>query len=149
MLQGINMNNKEYNVIVKGSVIQEFFGKYSPFNLNKDIKAQELKEKDLNNIAIELADMIKGGYMRPTCTAFNWNSAHTINLTKVRIEDVTRQKGKSNGYRCIVLVDELNNYIYLLHIYRHSHGEKENISKSEENELKYLLKVYEESICAV
>lgn len=47
---------------------------------------------------------------------------------KIRVLDVARDAGKSNGYRCIVLVDYVNNAVFLLHLYRHGHGESDNIT---------------------
>ena len=49
---------------------------------------------------------------------------------------------KSNGYRCIVLVDYVHSSAFLLHIYRHAHGEAENISRSDRNQLDGLVDEY-------
>ena len=68
---------------------------------------------------------------------------------KIRIEDVQRDAGKSNGYRCIVLVDMMNRHAFLLHLYRHSHGERDNISSREENKLKKLVNDYVEALNAM
>ena len=57
-----------------------------------------------------------------------------------------RDAGKSNGYRCIMLVDTLNRHAFLLHIYRHGHGEDKNIDKKSENQLKKLVDEYSKAL---
>ena len=60
--------------------------------------------------------------------------------------DVARLSGKSHGYRCIALFDTDKKFVFLLHVYRHGHGEDQNISKKERNMLRNLVDQYVESM---
>ena len=140
------MANKKYNVVIDVEKIQENFAEYSPFNLERDIKNQKLEENDLQNIACSIADEMYYGFDRKSCIAVYWGKKRKANYAKVRVVDLTRSGGKSSGFRCIVLVDEVNCYGYLLHIYRHGHGEKDNISRKEQNKLEALVEAYINSI---
>ena len=71
-----------------------------------------------------------------------------VSCAKIRTMDIEREVGKSNGYRCIVLADNINKCAFLLHVYRHGHGEDENISHSDKNKLKKLVKEYSDSLKA-
>ena len=48
-----------------------------------------------------------------------------------------------------VLVDYVHSSAFLLHIYRHAHGEAENISRSDRNQLDGLVDEYERSLEAM
>ena len=101
----------------------------------------------MDRIAEELGNEIHAGIERPpTTTALYWGKGRKATYAKIRVLDVVRDAGKSNGYRCIVLVDYVNNAAFLLHLYRHEHGEKDNISRSDKNTLRKLVDEYVASL---
>lgn len=126
-------------------VALEELGKYTPYNLKKDIK--DIDEETLADIAKDIADEIYQGLDRPpTAVALRWSKKRQAACAKIRVVDVDRDAGKSNGYRSIVLVDYVHNSAFLLHLYRHGHGEDENISKSDRNMLNKLVEEYAQSL---
>lgn len=126
-------------------VALEELGKYTPYNLKKDIK--DIDEETLADIAKDIADEIYQGLDRPpTAVALRWSKKRQAACAKIRVVDVDRDAGKSNGYRSIVLVDYAHHSAFLLHLYRHGHGENENISKSDRNMLNKLVEVYAQSL---
>ena len=85
----------------------------------------------------------------PTAVSLHWGRNRHASCAKIRVVDVRREAGKSKGYRCIVLVDYVHSGAFLLHIYRHAHGEEENISRSDRNQLDKLVDEYERSLEAM
>lgn len=117
----------------------------SPYNLKKDIKA--IDKAELDRIAEEIGNEVHNGIERPpVTTALYWAINRKAAYAKIRVLDVVRDAGKSNGYRCIVLVDYINNAAFLLHLYRHGHGESDNISLKDRNTLKSLVDEYVASL---
>ncbi len=130
----------KYTVYYDPDVIDEEFDK-SPFSLRKDIR--HINEDEINSIVEEIANELYIGIDRPPNTILKYiNKKRSVAYVKIKVLDIKRGAGKSNGYRCIVLVDIDNNRAFLLHLYRHGHGEDRNISKKEENELKKLVEEY-------
>lgn len=120
----------------------------TPYNLKKDLK--NIDEQTRQEIAEELANEIYLGLDRPpTAVSLHWGRKRQATCAKIRVVDVRRDAGKSNGYRCIVLVDYVHSSAFLLHIYRHAHGEAENISRSDRNQLDGLVDEYERSLEAI
>ena len=119
--------------------------KYSPFNLRRDIRKTGMSDDELESVAQIIADELYYGIHRPPTTVRLFENRRSA-CVKVRTVDVKRDSGKSNGYRCILLVDQLNFRAFLLHIYRHGHGEDKNISNAENNQLKKLVKKYNEDL---
>lgn len=120
----------------------------SPFNLKKDLK--NLSAELVQRIAEEIAHTLHYDIDRPPSLVARFiEKERKAAWVKIRIEDVQRDAGKSNGYRCIVLVDMMNRHAFLLHLYRHSHGERDNISSREENKLKKLVNDYVEALNAM
>ena len=105
----------------------------TPYNLKKDLK--NIDEQGLDR--------------PPTAVSLHWGRKRQATCAKIRVVDVRRDAGKSNGYRCIVLVDYVHSSAFLLHIYRHAHGEAENISRSDRNQLDGLVDEYERSLEAI
>lgn len=118
--------------------------KRTPYNLKKDLK--NLDEGTLIDIAEEIANEIQQGLDRPTATALHWSKKRQTACAKIRIVDIKRDAGKSHGYRSIVLVDYVHRSAFLLHLYRHGHGENDNISKSDRNMLNKLVDEYAQSL---
>lgn len=117
----------------------------SPFNLKKDLKG--IEKSEIYRIAEEIGNGIYNGVDRPPVfTVLYWGNSRKAASVKIRVLDVARNAGKSNGYRCIVLVDYINNCAFLLHVYRHGHGESENISQVKQNKLKKLVDDYVASL---
>ncbi len=113
----------------------------SPFNLKKDCK--DIDEKELIRIAQNVQAEIEANRKSKTYSIlYQCNENYKIACCKIRTEDNYRKKGKSNGYRVITLVDREDNIAIILHIYRHAHGEDENISKIAMNKLKKLIDEY-------
>lgn len=119
----------------------------TPFNLAKDLK--KLDKTTIESIAEEIANELQYEISHPpVISILHWGKKRQAASAKIRVVDVARDAGKSSGYRCIVLIDCINNAVFLLHLYRHSHGEDENISKKAQNQLKKLVDEYEESLNA-
>lgn len=119
--------------------------KISPFNLRKDIKS--LEDGEIDSIAEELANELHIGINRsPTVSPGSFSPDRRVTWVKVRIDDIGRKKGKSNGYRCISLVDLYHRHAYILHIYRHGKGEDKDISKTAKNQLKTMVIQYSDEL---
>lgn len=131
---------KSYSVVADIAQIDEAFGDESPFRLKSDAKNHDLCQEDLKKIAKELAEEIINGFDRKSCSAQYWAFNHQINYAKIRVVDMERKKGKSNGYRCVVLCDMIENEGYLLHIF--NHNDKDNLSPTEKTKLKALVNQY-------
>ena len=117
----------------------------SPYNLKRDIKT--IDRTELDRIAEEIGNEVRNGINRPPATtALYWAINRKAAYEKIRVLDVARDAGKSNGYRCIVLVDYVNNAVFLLHLYRHGHGESDNISRKDQNTLRSLVDEYVASL---
>lgn len=130
----------QYSVICEADIIDDQFGVLSPFNLTKDTK--DITDEELNDIAINIANELRMGTRGKTyITMYVCQQDNLINYSKIRCEDSTRKKGKSNGYRCIVLVDGKSHTGFILHIYRHGKG-ADNITHKEQNALKKLVEQY-------
>lgn len=119
----------------------------TPYNLKKDLK--NIDEQTRQEIAEELANEIYLGWTVHRLRSPFWGRKRQATCAKIRVVDVRRDAGKSNGYRCIVLVDYVHSSAFLLHIYRHAHGEAENISRSDRNQLDGLVDEYERSLEAI
>ena len=119
--------------------------KRSPFNLKKDLK--EISKESIQSISEEIANELLKGINRPPTTVVRY-LAKLKNAAWVKIKtiDVKRDVGKSNGYRCVLLVDTFNKHAFLLHLYRHGHGEDEDIDRKSENKLKRLVDEYSEAL---
>lgn len=117
----------------------------SPFNLKHDIK--DLSSQELIDIAESIASELLISLNHPPTVVLKYSTNDkSVSWLKVRTEDQQRHTGKSNGFRCIVLVDNKNKHAYLLHLYRHGHGEDKNISHSDENQLKEMVKKYHQEL---
>ena len=117
----------------------------SPFNLKKDLK--NLSKDELNSILEEIGNEIRHDLDHPPIVSPQyWSKDRSAVYSKIRVVDVARSTGKSNGYRCITLIDAKNKLAFVLHIYRHGHGEDQNISKNEKNVLRKLVDQYVEDM---
>lgn len=132
-----------YKIVIDADVIDEQFGNYSPYNLKRDLK--NISEKEITYIANEIGDEIYRGPERPAYAVIYKSTVNrNINFSKIRCEDKKRNKGKSGGYRCIVLIDEINRLGYILHIYSHSNFD--DITTNEKNKLRVLIEEYVKSM---
>ena len=123
----------------------EELGRHTPYNLKKDLK--NIDEDTLTDIAEDIANEIHQGLdSPPTAVALRWSKKRQAACAKIRVVDVNRDAGKSNGYRSIVLVDYVHHSAFLLHLYRHGHGENDNISRSDQNMLNKLVDMYAQSL---
>ena len=124
--------------------MQELLQK-TPFNLKKDLK--DMSDELIQEIAEEIANELQQGIDHPPSIVAPFvDKERKAAWVKVRIVDVQRESGKSNGYRCIALVDMINRHAFLLHLYRHGHGEDKDISKKDKNKLKALVQEYANSL---
>lgn len=131
----------QYKVYANGDDIWRVFGSDSPFNLKSDEKS--MRGDEIRRIEKEIADILESRSLGESFKSMRYSSlTRDIMLAKIRVSDPMRNKGKSNGYRCIVLVDRCNYLGFVLHIYRHGHGEDKNISQSEKNSVNKLLEQY-------
>ena len=135
---------EKFSVYYDPSALEEL-SQYTPYNLKKDLK--NIDEGTLADIAEEIANEIYQGLDRPpTAVALRWSKKRQTACAKIRVVDVNRDAGKSNGYRSIVLVDYVHHSAFLLHLYRHGHGENDNISKRDQNTLNKLVDMYAQSL---
>ena len=119
----------------------------SPFNLKNDIKTSKITIKELEQIAEELANELMQIADQHKNSSFEYiTRGRDAAWIKIRISDSKRQAGKSNGYRSILLVDLFNRHAFILHIYRHGHGEDKNISQNEKNKLRDLVDKYSKAL---
>lgn len=141
----------EYSVVIDPERIDEELKGLSPFNLANDIKAikKDFPQFKLERIAEEIANEIMIGPHNSTYVVlYICKSDKNINYSKIRTEDSERKKGKSNGYRAIVLIDHNNRYAILLHIYRHGHG-PDSLSKKEKNIVEKLIEEYSKCVNSI
>ena len=134
--------SRTYKVNAKGGEIQAAFGGASPFNLKVDEKS--MNRDEITRIEEEVANILHSGKASAPGFSIMRYSTKNRNIfwAKMRVADPLRNKGKSKGYRCIVLVDRCNLKAFVLHIYRHGHGEDENISSKDKNQMNELLELY-------
>lgn len=133
-----------FNVYYDPVALEELSSR-TPYNLKKDLK--DIDEDTIAKIAEEIGNEIQKGLNRPPiAVALHWGRNRKAAYAKIRTVDVARDSGKSGGYRCIVLVDYVNTSAFLLHLYRHSHGESENIDRKSRNKLDKLVDEYAESL---
>lgn len=133
-----------FSVHCEPETIEEFKD-LSPFNYKKDIK--DIPREELYAIAEEIGhELIYGIHRPPNLVRRYLSKFHDAAWVKIKTVDLRRDAGKSNGYRCIVLLDLKNYHAYLLHIYRHGHGEDKNISEKDENKLKNLVEEYSKEL---
>lgn len=126
------------------SALKELWSR-TPFNLKRDLK--NIDEQTIAKIAEDIGNEIKNGIERPPVAVTPyWGKKRRTAWAKIRTIDVARDSGKSSGYRCIVLVDYVNRSAFLLHLYRHGHGEDKDIDKRAKNMLKALVDEYTESL---
>jgi len=134
----------EYNVHYDPDEMDEL-NDLSPFNLKKDLK--NISENERQLIAEEIAnELIKGIHRPPNTIVRYWARLRNAAWVKIKTMDVGRDTGKSNGYRCVILADTINNHAFLLHVYRHGHGEDMDIDRKSENKLKKLVEEYSNSL---
>ena len=139
------MNEIKYSVVSDFKEVQDLFSGLSPYNVIKDCKNLNIKENDYDQIASEIADELANGVGRPTNQDLYIAVNRKASYAKIRIVDIRTNKGKSSGYRCIVLNDKINHRGYLLHIYKHS-AREENIGNKEANKLKQLVDEYAKEV---
>ena len=117
--------------------------KLSPYNLKKDLK--NISEDEIQRIAEDVANELYNGVQRPPVTSMMyWSRNRKAAYGKIRTVDVTKGNGKSNGYRCIALVDMVNYRAFILHLYKH--GKNDKITQSEKKELANLVNKYVEAL---
>ncbi len=130
-----------YYVILDPEVNIEVFGSDTPFNLKKDIKnlQKETVERIVGEIGASLEQKLKVSVLYESRV-----NNLTVSCIKMRIIDDNNNKGKSSGFRCIVIVDEIRKWCIVLHIFKKS--DKLNISNDENNKLKKLFNKYVKSL---
>ncbi len=134
----------EYKVKIDHGAIVNVFGNMSPFNLEKDLKCYD--DVFLKLMSEEIGALLKKGprgktYVEISCRYFN-NAK--ITYSKFRIADSENCKGKSGGLRCIAIVDNLNHWCIILHVFEKN--KEENIDKKSENKVKKMLNKYTDSL---
>lgn len=134
----------EFSVVNDADIIgSEFQG--TSFSLKKDLK--DITQDELNELSLEIADELTNSPRPPASVIISKSNKHNeISCMKMRIRDAKRGNGKSKGYRIYLIVDKINYYAYVLHIYRHEHGEKADISQKDKNILRVLLNEYSNNI---
>ena len=117
----------------------------SPYNLKREIKS--ISESELERIAEEIGNALRQGLDRPKLTpVLHWDPFRRVGWAKIRVVDIMNDAGKSNGYRCVVLVDTKNNHAFLLHLYKHGSPKDDNIDRGAKNQLNHLVDEYASSL---
>lgn len=147
------MQQNIVNFIVKPDDIDYVFSSFehkNPFSLKNEYKDYRkhtgLKVSD-DDFAVLLASELQVAYknVKPGDYIYHNDKQFRIAILKFRTDDFKSKKGKSSGWRVIALVDELNNYFYLLSIYSHSQG-KANLSDIEKRKVRELCDEYADSL---
>lgn len=134
----------KFNVSYDPDELKELWKK-TPYNYKKDVK--DISEDELKRIAEDVGNEIYNGLNRPpVANALYFGINRKAAYAKIRVIDTEHGFGKSSAYRCVVLVDYVNNHAYLLHIYRHGKGKDDNIDKKAKNKLRQLVDEYVESL---
>lgn len=120
----------------------------SPYNLKKDLKL--IQEKELNTILENIAnELYYDVHHPPVASMMYWASDRKVAYGKIRVMDIEHNNGKSNGYRCIVLVDTVNQRAFVLHIYKHGKGKDDTVTEQAKKILKNLVDEYDKSLNTV
>lgn len=132
-------NKKDFQVVYDHAIIDKNFGPYSPFNLKKNLK--DISESEAIEMSKAIAAELKTGPGRPTYQVLHTSPLNIkITYAKIRCRDRSRSAGKSKGWRCIVLIDNINSIGFVLHVF--SHRDKDNISQNEHNALRRVVEEY-------
>jgi hypothetical protein len=101
---GLRMSFVKYKLIIDASTIHAFFGEGFPFNIRKDLK----KIEDIDDFKKNLLEAVACPDCPPQrcCISKIYIENKLIAFKKYRLTD--GKKGKSGGYRCIVLYDEFH-----------------------------------------
>lgn len=140
------------NFVVDSRLIDKYFGALenkNPFNLEKALKEVRKKSRinSNDNFIGVLTERIQVAYKQVNQRNILYKSKTNqfIVILKFRMEDDSNNSGKSKGWRIISLVDNDNDFFYLLNIYSHSQG-KDNLTNSEMKSLKLLCDEYAKEI---
>lgn len=140
------------NFIIDPQDIEDIFDTFvhkNPFSLKKEYKNFKKEYAALDDVMFLglLSLEIQAAYKNAKQSNYIYHNKnqHKIAIIKFRIRDVKSHSGKSNGWRAIALVDEINNIFYLLSLYKHSNG-KDNLTSQEKREVRDLCDEYSESI---
>ena len=139
---------RRFKVLYDPNDYEEIWSK-TPFNYKKD--AKPFSEDDLKALAEEVSNEILYGIERPPITAaLHWSSDRNAASAKIRTLTLNHDTGKSGGYRCVVLVDYVNNAGYILHIYKHNKEAdaelQRHLRKKDNKSLKHLVDEYSSSL---
>jgi len=128
------------SIIVDFDTIEQAIGKLSPFNLRRDCKS--VSSKELKEICEELSDTIYKGNKPPTCTCLHRsrNNGRNICALKIRVSDPKSKKGKSGGYRCVILMDEEKQTGILLTLFRKV--DRQDLTQIEKKNVCKLVEIY-------
>ncbi|MBQ7820449.1 MAG: hypothetical protein IJ341_12220 [Bacteroidales bacterium] len=117
----------------------------SPYNLKKDLKP--ITEDELNRILEDVANELYQGVDRPPASSMlYWHRLRKAGYAKIRVVDIQHDDGKSNGYRCVTLVDMINHRAFVLHIYKHGKGKDDKITDKAAKQLRNLVDEYVDSL---
>ena len=137
--------------IVNPDKIDEIFKDFihkSPFSLKKSIKTMMKYYKlDDNDFYCQLSLELSSSYkdVKPKNYIYHNGKYFKIAILKYRMMDYQSNSGKSKGWRIVALVDELNNYFYLLDLYKHSQG-KDDLTPDENKKVRQLCDEYADNI---
>lgn len=119
----------ELIILVEPSDVNNFIGELNPFNTEKCMK--NLSSKILKMIGDEIADEIKNGYKITSIHSVPPEKP-VVNVYKIRVANPQNNKGKSSGYRCVVLFDRIHNVGVLVYLY--SKSKQTDLMRSQEND---------------
>ena len=143
------MQQNVINFIVEPDDIDYVFSSFkhkNPFSLKSEYKEYRkylgIKISD-EEFAVLLASELQAAYknVKQGDYIYHNNLKFRIAILKFRKDDAKSKRGKSAGWRVIALVDEINEYFYLLSIYSHGQG-KLNLSDIEKTKVRELCDEY-------
>ena len=125
-------------IVADEDVIDQTFRSISPFNLKNDFKTHfgrdytQEKKSLIQDLSLSINEPTGNSVKRMALGHLEIENK-MIYVVQVRMADQVSKKGKSGGFRCIVLLDKLINVGYLLHIFP-----KNKVDKIDEQERKKL-----------
>ncbi len=125
--------NKKIKIYLDPEKVQSFFGTASPFNLKNELRG--IEQKDQEYIISTIADQLVLPAKPPARCIITRNK--NIYIIKIRCQNPGNNKGKSGGYRVVVLVDENLSIGIILSIINKSNSA--DLTMKEKNILKKLV----------
>jgi len=127
-----------YDLFIDPHDISELFGSDTPFNLEQDLKALKKTIKPPSRLTDEIIHKCLKKEPRAILAINNDDGDHK-NMIRIEKYDVQDDASKKS-YRFIMLVDDINHYIILLHAYEKS--KKDDLTEQEKKAVRTIVSNY-------